>query len=47
MSDLISKSELLDEMKKFCGNQSYLIPQEIWDMVENFPTYKPDEVKEK
>ena len=36
MSDLISKKELLKEMEKFCGNQRYLIPENVWDMVENF-----------
>lgn len=46
MNDLISKSALLEEMKKFCGEQTYLIAQEIWDMVENFPTYESDENRE-
>lgn len=46
MSDLISKSALLEEMKKFCGKQTYLILQEIWDMVQNFPQYESDENKE-
>lgn len=46
MSDLISKSALLEEMKKFCGKQTYLISQEIWDMVQNFPQYESDENKE-
>lgn len=37
MSDLISKKKLQEEMQKFCGNQHYLIPENVWDMVENFP----------
>lgn len=38
-NDLISKSALLEEMEKFCGNQRYLVPENIWNMVENFPTF--------
>lgn len=37
MGDLISKSALLNEMKKHCGSQRHLIPEGIWEMVENFP----------
>lgn len=37
MSDLISKKDLLEEMNKFFGNQRYLIPESVWDMVKNFP----------
>lgn len=36
-NDLISKSELLKQMKEFCGNQRYLISEEVWSMVENAP----------
>lgn len=37
-NDLISRSALLEEMKKFTVNQRYLISEEIWGMVENAPT---------
>lgn len=35
--DLISKSVLIEEMRKFAGNQRYLISEEVWRMVENSP----------
>lgn len=35
--DLISKSVLIEEMRKFTGNQRYLISEEVWRMVENSP----------
>lgn len=44
-NDLISKSALLEKMKKFCGNQRYLIPENIWSMVEDFPTFSDKEQK--
>ena len=47
MEDLISKSALLEQIKKFCRKQRYLIPENIWGMVENFPTYEPDKENKK
>lgn len=38
-SDLISKKALLEEIEKYCGNQRYLIPENIWTMIENFPVF--------
>ena len=38
MSDLISKNALVKELEKFCGNQKYLIPTQVWDIVNNQPT---------
>lgn len=38
-NDLISKSQLLKKMNDFCGNQRYLISEEVWKMVEDMPTY--------
>lgn len=38
-NDLISKSALLEDIKKFCGNQRYLIPENIWSIIENYPTF--------
>lgn len=44
-NDLISKSALLEEMRKFVGNQRYLILEEVLGMVENFPiAYDVDKV---
>lgn len=41
-NDLISKSELLKKMNDFCGNQRYLISEEVWKMVEDMPTYSAE-----
>ena len=38
MSDLISKNALVKELEKFCWNQKYLIPTQVWDIVNNQPT---------
>lgn len=35
--DLISKSSLLEVMRKFVGTKSYLIPDEVWNMVKDAP----------
>lgn len=32
-NDLISKSALLEEMEKHYGNQRYLVPESIWNIV--------------
>lgn len=37
IGDLISRSALLEEMRKFSGNQRYLISEEVWRMVRNAP----------
>lgn len=38
VNDLIRRSALLEEMRKFSGNQRYLIPEKVWGMVKNAPT---------
>lgn len=44
-NDLISKSALLEEMRKFVGNQRYLISEEVLSMIENIPiAYDVDDV---
>lgn len=47
--DLISRSELLKQMEEFCGNQRYLISEEIWSMVKSISSanspQKPIKVK--
>ena len=46
-NDLISRSALLKEMEDYCGEQRYLIPENVWDMVKNMPTaYDVDKVVE-
>lgn len=37
--DLIRRSELLQKMHEFCKHQRYLVPEEIWEMIENMPSY--------
>lgn len=45
MSDLISRSELIKELNKYCGNQRYLVSENIREIINNQPTaYSVDEV---
>lgn len=49
MSDLISRKALLKKFYEHTngGKQRYLIPEEIWEMVELEPTaYDPDKIVE-
>lgn len=32
-NDLISKSALVEELKKFCGKQPYLVSENIWEII--------------
>lgn len=46
MDDLISRSALIEALEKYCGNQRYLIPEQVWDIVNNQPTaYDVEKVK--
>ena len=48
MSDLISRSELIKELNKYCGNQRYLVSENIREIINNQPTaYSVDKVVEK
>ena len=38
MSDLISRSELIKELNKYCGNQRYLVSENIREIINNRPT---------
>ena len=38
MSDLISRSELIKELNKYCGNQRYLVSENIREIINNQPT---------
>ena len=45
MSDLISRSELIKELNKYCGNQRYLVSENIREIINNQPTsYDIDKV---
>ena len=37
MSDLISRSELIKELNKYCGNQRYLVSENIREIINNQP----------
>lgn len=37
-NDLISRSALLKRLNEFCGKQRYLVPENVWNMIENAPT---------
>ena len=47
MRDLISRSELIKELNKYCGNQRYLVSENIREIINNQPTvYSVDKVIE-
>ena len=47
MSDLISRSELIKELNKYCGNQRYLVSENIREIINNQPNdYSVDKVIE-
>ena len=47
MSDLISRSELIKELNKYCGNQRYLVSENIREIINNQPNaYSVDKVGE-
>lgn len=47
MSDLISRSELIKQLNKYCGNQRYLVSENIREIINNQPTaYSVDKVVE-
>ena len=48
MSGLISRSELIKELNKYCGNQRYLVSENIREIINNQPNaYSVDKVVEK
>ena len=48
MSDLISRSELIKELNKYCGNQRYLVSENIREIINNQPNaYSVDKVVKK
>lgn len=35
--DLISRKALIEKLKKWCGKQRYLIPENVWELIETEP----------
>ena len=35
--DLISRKVLIEQLEKFCGKHRYLIPEIVWEIIENAP----------
>ena len=36
-NDLISRKALLEKLDEWCGSQTYLISEEVWKIIKNFP----------
>ena len=36
-NDLISREVLLEKAEEWCGSQTYLISEEVWKIIKNFP----------
>ena len=36
-NDLISKKELIEALENWCGKQRYLIPEEVWNIIQAAP----------
>lgn len=36
-NDLISRKALIEKLKKWCGKQRYLIPENVWELIETEP----------
>lgn len=37
MGDLISRKSLIEKLDEWCGSQTYLISEEVWKIIKNFP----------
>ena len=35
--DLISRKALIEKLDEWCGSQTYLISEEVWKIIKNFP----------
>ena len=35
--DLISRKALIEKLDEWCGIQTYLISEEVWKIIKNFP----------
>ena len=43
---LIDADALIKKLNEFCGNQRYLIPEQVWKIAEELPTaYDTEKVK--
>lgn len=36
-NDLISRKALIEKLDEWCGSQTYLISEEVWKIIKNFP----------
>ena len=36
-NDLISRKALIEKLEEWCGSQTYLISEEVWKIIKNFP----------
>ena len=37
-NDLISRKELIEKLEEWCGDQRYLIPEDVRKIIQNLPT---------
>ena len=44
-NDLISKKELIEALENWCGKQRYLIPEEVWEIIQAAPVFDDKEKK--
>ena len=42
-SDLIDKKALIEALENWCGKQRYLIPEEVWDIIQAAPIFDDKE----
>ena len=36
-NDLINRKVLIEKLDEWCGSQTYLISEEVWKIIKNFP----------
>lgn len=36
-NDLINRKALIEKLDEWCGSQTYLISEEVWKIIKNFP----------
>ena len=42
-SDLIDKKALIEALENWCGKQRYLIPEEVWEIIQAAPVFDDKE----
>ncbi len=43
--DLISRKMLIEKLQNFCGTQRYLIPETVWNIIENVPASEKADIQ--